>query len=243
MKQDVSNELLGAYVDDELACAEKRALAEQIKSDADIAERAQALLDLKTSIKAAYPESLASAQPATVTKSARRRYLQLSVAASFIMGLGVLLGITLNKSDGAGIFTAAADKTLYGIKVQPLTQQQNKVLLHISSSDLDKLNFLLTRTERLLTDAQHSQQKLNIEVVANSEGIDLLRKNTSPYTQRIQALQAKYNNLQFIACKNSIQRLKKKGYNVQMIDGVKQDSPALDTIINRMDKGWTYIKI
>ncbi|MDH5392843.1 MAG: hypothetical protein OEY11_06610 [Gammaproteobacteria bacterium] len=247
MKQDVSNEILGAYVDNELACSEKRAIADQIKSEPEVAARAQALLDLKTSIKAAYAHTSVNTESASAAAQSSRHsfrgFFQYSVAASLIMTFGLYLGSVLSQSDAPVMTTTAVNDTLFGIKVQPVTQQQNKVLLHISTADLNKLDFLLTRTERLLTDAQHSQQALSIEVVANSEGIDLLRKNTSPYAQRIQKLQAQYTNLQFIACKNSISRLKKKGYNVQMIDGVKQDTPALDTIINRMDKGWTYVKI
>ena len=249
MKQDVSNEILGAFVDDELACSEKRAIADEIKLDPELAARAQAILDLKTSIKNAYPEHSSAelknhSVRSELSSGSDKRFFKQSIAASLIMTCGLLLGAMLNNSVGkTSSELVSANDTLFGIKVSPVTQQQDKVLLHVSSSDLNKLDFLLTRTEGLLNDSRNNNHPLNIEIIANSKGIDLFRTAASPYTDRIKKLQQQYSNLQFIACKNTIQRLKNNGQNVQMIKGVKEDKPALDTIINRMDKGWTYVKI
>jgi len=243
MKQDVSNELLGAFVDKELACSDNRTIAEEIKTNPEMAARAQAMLDLKTAIKSAYPEPDVVANHAQDSKSMSNKYIKQSIAASIIMGVGLLLGSLLQSSDVTYQQSVSAGDSLYGIKVQPVAQHEDKVLLHIASSDLDKLDFLLNKTERLLRDSRSSKHALNIEVIANSDGINLLRKTTTPYEKRIQQLQQQFTNLQFIACKNTIQRLKKSGNKVQMIDGVKTDAPALDTIVNRMNKGWTYVKI
>lgn len=247
MKQDVSDEMLGAYVDDELACSEKRAIADEIKTDSELADRAQAILDLKTSIKHAYSDDNVLSQDShslisDILGHTNKRFLKQSIAASFIMAFGLILGVSLNNAHNKNEYLSTND-TLFGIKVSPVTPQANKVLMHVSSSDLNTLDFLLTRTEQLLTDSRNSNHPLNIEVIANSKGIDLLRTSSSPYTDRIKKLQQQYTNLQFIACKNTIQRLKSKGHSVEMINGVKADKPALDTIINRMDKGWTYVKI
>jgi len=245
MKQDVSNELLGAFVDHELACSDKRTLAEEIRTNPEMADRAQALLDLKSAIKQAYPDTVTVKDSReTSTSKLSGRFFKQSIAASVIMTCGLLLGALFNPADFNGHQqSVAAGDSLFGIKVNPVTHDDNKVLLHVSTSELDKLDFLLTKTERLLLDSKTSNHPLNIEVIANSKGIDLLRKGTTPYAKRIMKLQQQYENLQFIACKNTIQRLKKSGQNVQMIEGVNSKRPALDTIINRMDKGWTYVKI
>lgn len=234
MKQDVSNELLGAFVDKELACSDNRTIAEELKTNPEMAARAQAMLDLKTAIKQAYPEPAAKSGNSNEPKAAGK-WLKQSIAASFILGLGFLMGSVINQH--------SADDALFGITLQPIAQHSDKVLLHVSTADIDKLDFLLTKTERMLRDSHNSNHDMNIEVIANSDGIDLLRKATTPYGDRIQQLQQRYNNLQFIACANTVSRLKKSGKNVQMLEGVKADAPALDTIVKRMDKGWTYVKI
>jgi len=243
MKQDVSNELLGAFVDHELACSDKRTLAEEIRTNPEMADRAQALLELKSAIKQAYPDAVAD-KTNTGKAAPSSNLFKQSVAASVIMACGLILGALFNSGNvnNSGQTVAAGD-SLFGIKVTPVTREENKVLLHVSTAELDKLDFLLTKTERLLRDAKSSNYPLNINVIANSEGVDLLRKETTPYEKRIAELQQQYENLQFIACKNTLRRLKHKGQSVQMINGVKADKPALDTIINRMDKGWTYVKI
>lgn len=249
MKQEVSDEMLGAYVDDELACSDKRIVAEAIKSSPEIAQRAQAMLDLKTSIKSAYPEleqnSEAKPAAADLASRASKRIFQQSIAASFILTCGLIVGAMINISANSES-THQAENTsnsIFGIKIKPVSQQDDKVLLHISSSKLDKLDDLLTKAEKLLLDSSDNQLPLNVQVVANSDGIDLLRESTTPYAQRIQALQNKYTNLEFNACKNTIQRLMKNGQSVQILNGVKTDSPALDTIINKMNDGWMYVKI
>jgi len=249
MKRDVSNEILGAYVDNELACSEKRSVAEEIKADAELEQHAQAILDLKTSIKKAYPDDMHKMPGAEVNDSpdqASKRIFRQSIAASFILTCGLIVGAMINLSDNSinKVSSASnANNQLFGINVKPVTQHDDKILLHIASADLKKIDFLLTKTERLLTDSRHSQHPINIEVIANSKGVDFLRTSTSPYAQRIKELQQKYSNLQFIACKNTLRRLQEKDQSVQILEGVKADKPALDTIINRMDKGWTYIKI
>lgn len=247
MKQEVSDEILGAYVDDELACSEKRLIADKINSDPELKSRVQALLDLKTSLKSAYADTTfnqKSEEPDLSSKASKLIFKQ-SIAASFILTCGLVVGAMINLSGNTPgqLVSAKTDDTLFGINIKPVSQQNDKILLHISSADLDKLDFLLTKTEQLLTDSRHSKNPLSIEVIANSRGVDLLRKTKTPYAQRIQKLQNQYSNLQFIACENTIRRLKQEGQTVQMINNVKTDKPALDTIINRMDQGWTYIKI
>jgi len=234
MKQDVSNELLGAFVDKELACSDNRTIAEELKTNPEMAARAQAMLDLKTAIKQAYPEPAAKTGRSNESKTTGK-LLKQSIAASFILGLGLLLGSVINQH--------SVEDSLFGITLQPVAQHSDKVLLHVSTADIDRLDFLLTKTERMLRDSHNSNHEMSIEVIANSDGINLLRKATTPYEERIQQLQQRYANLQFIACANTVKRLKKSGKNVQMLDGVKADVPALDTIVKRMDKGWTYVKI
>lgn len=246
MKQDVSDEILGAYVDDELACSEKRIISDEIKSNPDLENRVQSILDLKASIKDAYSHATIkqNTKTADISNNASKLIIKQSIAASFILTCGLIVGAMINLSGNTPkLVSANADTTLFGINMKPVSQQSDKILLHIASADLNKLDFLLTKTEKLLSDSQQNNSPLNIEVIANSQGIDLLRKTKTPYAQRIQKLQHQFSNLQFIACQNTIQRLQREGQTVQMIDGVKSDSPALDTILNRMNKGWTYVKI
>lgn len=245
MKQDVSNELLGAFVDDELACSDKRVIAEEIKTNADMASRTQALLDLKTSIKQAYPESeVVEKTNKSLGKRFKKRFLTQSIAASVMVSIGLIIGSIFGQAPSQNPYQpVTAGDSIFGIKVQPVSHHANKVLLHITSSELNKIDFLLSKTERMLLDSKNSNNPLNIEVIANSGGIDFLKKTNSPYAERILSLQQQYDNLQFIACKNTLRRLRKNGNNIQMVDGVKQDRPALDTIVNRMNDGWTYVKI
>lgn len=245
MKQEVSNELLGAFVDDELACSESRSIAEELKHNPELAARAQAMVDLKKALKQAYPESLHehNSHPAIAISNSFRTTIRNSLVASVMLGVGLVLGYYTSFQPGNPVQQLSAGDQLFGIQLQQVSQQQNKVLLHISSADINKLEYLMNKAESLLQEHHLSKTDFQLEVIANSDGINLLRKNASPYEKRILDLRNQYTNLKFIACQNTLSRLQRQGENVQVIDGVNTDHPALDTIISRMNKGWTYVKI
>jgi len=53
----------------------------------------------------------------------------------------------------------------------------------------------------------------------------------------------KYDNLTFVACANTIERLRARGVDVHLIDRTHARSTAIDHVISRLREGWTYIKI
>lgn len=248
MKQDVSNEILGAYVDDELDCREKTLISAQINSDPELAARAQELAELKLAIKQAYRPARKSDRAKKTSCPERlrsfNRYCYRAIAASFLLGCGLIVGYYLNFQPTLNSsMSASTTGTMYGIKLQPVSVADNKVLLHITTSELEKLNAIMNQAEYLLDKFKQDNQELQLEVVANSGGIDLLRTDTSPYTQRIKQLRSEYSNLQFIACSNTLRRLQAAGKNTQVVDGTQTQTPAIEQIISRINQGWMYVKI
>ncbi len=53
----------------------------------------------------------------------------------------------------------------------------------------------------------------------------------------------KYDNLTFVACANTIKRLKEQGVDVLLIDRTHASETAIDHVVERLQAGWTYIKI
>jgi intracellular sulfur oxidation DsrE/DsrF family protein len=53
----------------------------------------------------------------------------------------------------------------------------------------------------------------------------------------------RYDNLSFVACANSIKRLREQGVDVLLIDRTHTRETAIDHFIERLQQGWTYIKI
>ena len=60
---------------------------------------------------------------------------------------------------------------------------------------------------------------------------------------RVRKMMDKYDNLTFVACANTIRRLREQGVDVLLIDRTHASETAIDHVIGRLQAGWTYIKI
>ncbi len=65
-----------------------------------------------------------------------------------------------------------------------------------------------------------------------------------PRSARIRGLQAAHRNLRFLACGNTIRRLRyEKELQVELLPEVMVVSFALDQVDERLQEGWIYIKL
>ena len=98
----------------------------------------------------------------------------------------------------------------------------------------------LQRAETLLASAPDDGVR-QVEIVANEQGIDLLRSDVTQFAVEISLLQA--NDVMFYACSKTIQRLEENGVEVQLVPHAISDYTALDRVVMRMQEGWHYEKI
>ena len=87
----------------------------------------------------------------------------------------------------------------------------NRVMLHLDSAAPDKMLAVLDQAERLLNEAEKQGRAMQLEVIANSHGLDLLRAGVSPYAERMAHLKRRHANLQWVACGQSVARFTKRG--------------------------------
>jgi intracellular sulfur oxidation DsrE/DsrF family protein len=128
--------------------------------------------------------------------------------------------------------------------VNPNNAQPWRVLLHVTSDDTYRLNILLNEAETILSEYQDKQQKVAVQILANGKGLDLLRNDKSPYSQRIAQLQQNYDNIVFMACAQAIARVQQNtGKTVQLLPDTQVTPSAISEVLQRQRDGWTYIKI
>jgi len=116
------------------------------------------------------------------------------------------------------------------------------ILVHVSSGNRETLATALDEVEDLLRSARSDGREIEVEIVANSTGLDLLRVKASPYLARVGALRREYPNLSFVACHQTIERLREHGVAVELIPGVQVAPSALDQVVKRLQGGWVYIR-
>jgi len=229
----LSDEILNAFVDNELSPAERARLLERVSAEAALHKQTCELHMLKDMVRTAYREPPGG----KVTPGAPcRSRIRQAVAASLILGLG--LGLGWATRDMLGEPNAVHIASLQSVSADP-----GRVVLHVDSGTPEHFAALLDYSERMLNDAKQHDNPLQIVVIANGGGVDQLRASTTQQGERIRAMQTSYPNLSFIGCGRALNRLKDSGHDTRLLPGVQQTPAALDAIIERMQRGWTYIKI
>jgi intracellular sulfur oxidation DsrE/DsrF family protein len=129
--------------------------------------------------------------------------------------------------------------------VQLLSAQgmQQNVILHVTTNDAGKLRYALDEVETLLSSYRERGLPIKLEVVANGEGLALLRSGVSPYPQRTQELISNYDNLTIMACANTMRWLEEQGIDTRLLPNVSTTKSALERVVDRLQEGWLYVKV
>lgn len=228
----VSREMQNAFVDGQLDAAEWTAMLERIGADAELRRDICELRATKDMVRSAYSGVAPRAGRVTATRGWRgwgiAATLVVAVAAGWI---------------GHALFDRGRDSTIQRQGATALRDvSENRVLVHIASGGDERLASVLDEVEDLLRSARASGRAVEVEIVANSTGLDLLRVDASNQRARVAALRGEYSNLTFLACNQAIERLHEQGVRVRLLPGVHVTSSALELVVKRLHGGWVYIR-
>ncbi len=232
MTREISDETLHTFVDGELAVDESERLIARMQEDVSLAARVCELRNLQSMVRTAYAEP---PPPAGRADRASRRRLAGLAAAAVMLATGLTAGWVLRGLDDApdGVHLARI--------VAPAGQ--GKMLLHLDSAEPQRMEAALDAAERLLDEAERQGRQMQVEIVANSQGIGLLRAGVSPHAARIAQLHARHVSLQFVACGQTVARLADEGERVVLLPAVRTAPTAVGEIVDRLQQGWTYVRI
>jgi len=241
MNQTVSDETLHAFVDGELDVAESEKLIARMRENEALAQRVCNLRSLKSMVQLAYavPPHAGSTQ-AGEGRWASRRMLQRCVYACLILVVGLGAGWSLRGLEGAGPLASWNRANVVTLATQA---DPGKVLLHIDNSSPDKMLDVLDQAERYLNQAEAHGRAMQLEILANSRGLDLLRAGYSPHAERIAQMRQRHANLHFIACGQSVARFTAEGERVVLLPAAQTAPTAIGEIVTRLQQGWTYVRI
>lgn len=241
-KKTISEEYLNSFVDNQLESAEKMQVFDSINQDENLKVRVCDLRSLKEIVKHAYDQPPGFSK---VTRNSTRLWtarLQ-PLAASILLLIGGMAGWlshswTVNEraQDVASVVQSTQ-------RADNIAADSRKIIIHVSNDNPMKLKAALDETESLLGSYQHAHQQLQLELIANQKGVNLLRADLSPYKARIASMQNKYPNLNFMVCGKTIHMLRNNGESVQLLPHTEIATSAADQINKRLHQGWGYIKI
>jgi intracellular sulfur oxidation DsrE/DsrF family protein len=233
---NLSEEQLNAFVDGELASEEISILLNKTEQSAELDQRICKQRKLKEYIKHAYSEVPESTRPLSVRRIPDS-LLGLALVATLLLVLGAVTGMLLHRyiehEPMSGGYAAAVDS-------QRAVAVSENYILHVASGDPQKMKFALQEAKALLSSAGNGSQR-KVEVVANEQGLDLLRSDVTQFKDEISYLASE--KVIFYACSKTIQRLEEKGIVVKLVPEAIPGYTALDRVVLRMNEGWKYIKI
>lgn len=227
----ISDELLNSFIDHQVANEERQEILALIKQDKKLADRVCELQHIKEMTKLAYEHLPASRLPETVVL--QKRIMPRIAAVFAIFSLGLLLGLLVTQVSqfSQSIVSFNSDDSV------------TKVLVHLTSSDIDSGMNTLNNLQALLQQYADNRQSVKVEVIANGKGIQLLSADNTRMSQRIRQLTRDYHNLTFAACKYSMEQMRiSKGISIDLISQVKVIDSGVVEVIKRQNEGWTYIR-
>jgi intracellular sulfur oxidation DsrE/DsrF family protein len=222
-----SEEQLNALIDDELDPEEKSRIFAEARDRPDLDQRLCKQRKVKDLVKLAYHD---------VPSPGRTGPAPLARAGMFGRGLAAALLVAIGLA--AGFVTHDALERPNDLAV--VAAEPDRYLLHVASGDPLDMAAALERAEHLLTTAPEDELR-QVEIVANENGLNLLRSDVTQFATEISTLQA--NNVVFYACSKTIQRLEERGVDVVLVPHTIVEYTALDRVVTRMQEGWDYEKI
>lgn len=223
---------LNALLDGELPPEEAQRLARSLEHNPLLRQRLMDLRRVRHLTRQALDDDLAPPQVP------RRFSTRVALAA----GVAVLLAFTAGWWAGAATGDRASSVLAAAMPTEA-DAEETRVILHLASENSARMKHLLDKAEGILASHADAGRGVQLEVVANGGGLNLLRADTSPERARIQALQQRYANVTFLACRKTLEQLKlQKGIDAPLLPRVIVIPSALDQIVERLQNGWTYVQ-
>lgn len=240
--KNISDEFLNAFVDHELESNEKSELFDSIEREEALKARVCELRGLKELVQHAY------LQPPTYISSTRKKmfswphYMQTLAACFVLILFGGVSGWAISANSVSGNDHKLI-KLLQAVQSNANVNEPAKIIVQVSSANPVRLKMALDETESLLEHYRLANRPLKMEVIANGDGVNLVRSDVSPYVARIAMMKAKYKNLDFVACNQTIAGLLNNGVVVRLLPNIRIATSAFDEINMRILQGWDYVRV
>ena len=236
---------LNAFIDGELSPDQQAEFLELMRNDPELARQTCELGQLKAQLRLAYADPPKPRRPGVT----RVKGSWPAIAAGFVLlALGLVSGWVLHaNAPGLGIDGnrfVVLDPEGRGRAPAVASDDSTRIVFHLTNPDQAVASELLDDVEAMLAAYRSDGRPLRIEVVGHSDGLDLLRDRLSQHKERIHQLAAQYSNLTFVACQNTIDRLKvERGIEVKLIPDAEVIDSGVSHVVKRQKQGWSYIRV
>ena len=241
--RDITEDKLNLFIDEQLDSDEMNEIHEALLDNKELREQVCQLKAVRELVGYAYSEVPPSGSEIRQQRKSGSLFAK-AIAASVTLVVGVLLGWSTYEYSPNAIQAISAENTFQYIANHVKVEHgKRKIILHIDSSDLQVVNAALNEADQLLATYRKANTPMELDIITNKAGINILRPGMSPYITRIKQLIDNNDEVAIYACNRSIAKaLKKEGVEIVLMPGVTKDKSARQLIPERLEKGWVYIK-
>ena len=111
-----------------------------------------------------------------------------------------------------------------------------KVIFHLN--DEEKSGNVLTNVENIFKDMEDAGEDINIEILAHSSGVNIFKKASEDYKDRIDSLLDK--GVDIAVCNNTL-----KANNLTKEDFIEKSRvvpSGVGEIVRKQQQGWAYVR-
>lgn len=232
MNREISDELLNAFADNELDGAEKAEVLERIAADERLRAKVCETWHLKELVRSAHP---VGGKTGDRKKPGRWHMFGLPLAACLLLMVGAGSGWLVHEQyDEAWI---------PGSELRSIQAKGGRVVLHLVSSDAAEIDKALRKAEQLATARDQEGGIIQVEMIANGPGIRLLSAGNAGLTSRVVAMREQHSNIRWVACNETINRMRERGVAITLLPDVDVVPSAIEEIATRIDQGWRYLQV
>lgn len=229
--KNISEEQLNAFVDNQLDDEERARVLRLIREEKEKSEHLCELRQVKEMISLAYNDLPVSIAAPKMTTSYVKPLLAL--AASVLIMIGALGGWLSH--------VWVSEKHIYAANQFDIQKiDGNRILIHINSMDPQRVENVFHLIETILINK--ADEPVQLEVVANSEALNMLRKG-SPYAKQVKSFTKRMDNLSFLACGVAMENARvRENSEIELLPEARRVDAAIDEILRRLKQGWSYVR-
>ena len=150
--------------------------------------------------------------------------------------LRLLWSMTLVALIGASVLAVSA-------RAQAPEDGIHRLVLYISEADMAKMNGVLDVAANVSRHYSAIGEEVEIEVVAFSDGLHMLRADSSPVKQRLTNFMQSMVNVTFDACGNTLDTMERnEGARPPLLEGVDMVQTGVAHLLQRSEEGWTLVR-
>ena len=122
-------------------------------------------------------------------------------------------------------------------------EKRHRLAIHVDQSDIAQMNLALGNASNVFEHYKSRGEGVDIEIVTYSQGLHMLREDTSPVKPRLKSFKQGMPNVSFMACENTLEAMaRNEGKEPPLVENAERVKAGVVTLIELGEKGWTIVR-